>query len=280
MSIIDDIKDDISDMETMNLIATSFTDTAAMRIKGIRQAFETNQEFYGELSHVYHLVKVVAIKRGIVPENPPGAKTVTVAFTANQHFYGNVHRRIMDTVLSTTKKDHSDLFVIGKTGKEYLQVSGMRDGYELMQFEKDNPTHEEVEQFLEKIKKYTTILVYYPHFVSLIRQEVGIIDIAQVQDIGAAEKTKDEETYVLFEPEVDQILAFFERQIRSVLLFRVVLESDLARTAARMVSMNEASERANELMKEKHSEYLKVMRSLINRQLLDTFAGRAQWKAS
>ena len=280
MSIVDDIKDDISDMETMNLIATSFTDTAAMRIKGIRQAFETNQEFYGELSHVYHLVKVVAIKRGIVPASPPSAKVVTVAFTANQHFYGNVHRRIMDTVIATTKKDHSDLFVIGKTGKEYLQVSGVKDGYELLQFEKDNPTHEEVDHFLEKIKKYTTILVYYPHFVSLIRQEVGIIDIAQVQDIGAAEKTLDEETYVLFEPEVDQILDFFERQIRSVLLFRVVLESDLARTAARMVSMNEASERANELMKEKHSEYLKVMRSLINRQLLDTFAGRAQWKAS
>lgn len=278
MSIIDDIKDDITDMETMHLIATSFTDTAAMRIRGIRLAFETNQEFYIELSHVYHLVKVVAIKQGIVPEKPPGAKTVTVAFTANQHFYGNIHRRIMDTVLAKQKKDHSDLFVVGKTGREYLQVSGKNDGYGFMQFQKDNPTNDEVEVFLEKIKQYTTILVYYPHFVSLVRQEVGMIDIAEVLEVGT--ETAKEETYVLFEPEVGQILEFFERQIRRVLLSRVVLESDLARTAARMVSMNEAAERADELMKEKHSEYLKVMRSLINRQLLDTFAGRSQWKGT
>lgn len=278
MSLLDDIKDEMTDMETMHLIATSFTDTAAMRIRGIRIAFETNQEFYVELSHVYHLVKVVAIQRGLVPEQPPGAKVLTVAFTANQHFYGNVHRRIMDTVLAKQKKDHSHLFVVGKTGKEYLQVSGVNDGYDFMQFEKDNPTKAEVEEFLERIKEYTTILVYYPHFVSLVRQEVGMIDIAQVLEVGI--ETSKEETYVLFEPEVDQILNFFERQIRRVLFSRVVLESDLARTAARMVSMNEAAERADELMKEKHGEYLKVMRSLINRQLLDTFAGRSQWKQS
>jgi len=278
MSVIDDIKDDITDMDTLHLIATSFTDTAAMRIRGIRIAFETNQEFYIELSHVYHLVKVVAMRQGIVPEKPPGARTVMVAFTANQHFYGNIHRRIMDTVLAKQKKDHTDLFVVGKTGREYLQVSGKNDGYGFMQFQKDNPTRDEVELFLEKIKEYTSILVYYPHFVSLVRQEVGMIDIAEVLEVGT--ETAKEETYVLFEPEVSQILDFFERQIRRVLFARVVLESDLARTAARMVSMNEAAERADELMKEKHSEYLKVMRSLINRQLLDTFAGRSQWKGT
>jgi ATP synthase F1 gamma subunit len=278
MSILDDIKDDISDMQTLHLIATSFTDIAAMRIRGIRQAFETNKEFYVELSHVYHLVKVCAMKQGIMSKKPEGSETVMVAYTANQHFYGNIHRRIMDTILAKQKKEHSDIFVIGKTGKEYLQVAGISEGYGFMQFNKDNPTREEVEKFLEKVKKYNTILVYYPHFISLVRQEVGMIDIAEVLEVGT--QTQQEDTYVLFEPEVDQILEFFERQIRRVLFSRVVLESDLARTAARMVSMNEASERADELMKEKHSDYLKAMRSLINRQLLDTFSGRSQWKGT
>jgi F0F1-type ATP synthase gamma subunit len=90
--------------------------------------------------------------------------------------------------------------------------------------------------------------------------------------------TKLEETYILFEPEVDKILAFFEKQIRTILFSRVILEADLARTAARMVTMNDASERCQDMMKQKHTEYLKVMRSFINRQLLDTFAGRSLWK--
>lgn len=278
MSILDDLKDEFTDLQTMQMIASSFTEAAASRIKGIRQKFETNQHFYIELSHVYHLVKLVAIKRGLVPEKPPGAKTIRVAYTSNQHFYGNIHRRIMETVVSEQKKYGGELFVIGTSGKEFLQVSHKTEGVMLEHFEKDMPTTQESDSFLDKVNEYTTIMVYYPHFVSLMRQEVGVLDIAQVLDIGSDITTQDQDTYILFEPEVDKILTFFEKQIRSILFARVLLESDLSRTAARMVSMNEASERAQEMMKDKHNEQLKVLRSLINRQLLDTFSGRTLWK--
>lgn len=277
MSVLDDIKDDLTDLQTLHMIATSFTDTAAMRIRGIRDAFETNQEFYAELSHVYHLVKLCAIKQGLVPASPPAAKTLLVAFTANQHFYGNIHRKIMEFILKERDRTGSDLLVIGTTGKEFLTVSGQSEGFRLTHFEKDDPTPEEVEKLLAEIRGYTSIRVYYPHFMSLMRQDVGMIDITQVQEMDG-QVTEEADTYILFEPEVDKILNFFERQIRGVLFKRVVLESDLSRTAARMVSMNEASERAQEMMKEKHSEYLKVMRSFINRQLLDTFSGMSLWK--
>ena len=279
MSTIEDLKDEYTDLQTLQMIASSFTDAAASRIKGIRDKFETNQHFYVELSHVYHLVKLVAIKRGLVPAKPPAAKTLHVAYTSNQHFYGSIHKRIMETITGQRKQEGGDLMVIGTTGKEFLQVADKLEGVQFEHFAKDNPVPEESSVFLDKIADYTTILVYYPHFMSLMRQEVGVIDIAQVLDVGSDITTEEKDTYILFEPEVDLILSFFEKQIRSILFSRVLLESDLARTAARMVSMNEASERAQELMKEKHSEVLKVMRSLINRQLLDTFAGRSLWKS-
>lgn len=275
MSILDDIKDDITDLQTLHLIATSFTDAAAARIKAIREAFERNQQFYIELSHVFHLVKLVALKKGLVPKQQDRVRTLSVAFTANQHFYGTIHRRIMETILKKVEKDGTDLLVVGKTGREYLEVAGKRH-ITMYQFDKDSPREEELSQFLDSVHEYGSILVYYPQFVSLVRQEVGVIDITQVLEIP--DKTVDEETYILFEPEVDKILAFFEKQIRSVLFRRVALEAELARTAARMVSMNEASDRADSLIKEKHTEYLKLMRSFINRQLLDTFAGRSVWQ--
>lgn len=278
MSILDDLKDEFTDLQTLQMIASSFTEAAAARIKGIRDKFETNQRFYIELSHVYHLVKLVAIKKGLVPDGPPDGKTLHVAYTSNQHFYGNIHRRIMETIMGQRKQLGGDLFVIGTTGREFLQVAGKLEGITLEHFDKDVPTPQEIESLMQKLQSYTTILVYYPHFVSLMRQEVGVIDIAQVLDLGSDITTQEQDTYILFEPEVDKILSFFERQIRSILFSRVLLESDLSRTAARMVSMNEASERAQEMMGSKHSEMLKLMRSLINRQLLDTFAGRSLWK--
>lgn len=278
MSALDDLKDEYTDLQTLQMIASSFTEAAASRIKGIREKFEKNQHFYIELSHVYHLVKLVAIKKGLVPDGPPDAKLIHVAYTSNQHFYGNIHRRIMESVIGQRKQLGGDLFVIGTTGREFLQVAGKLEGIELIHFEKDVPTKAEQEALMTKLLPYTTILVYYPHFISLMRQEVGVIDIAQVLDMGSDIKTEEQDTYILFEPEVDKILTFFEKQIRAILFARVLLEADLSRTAARMVSMNEASERAQELMLEKHNELLKVMRSLINRQLLDTFSGRSLWK--
>ena len=278
MSALDDLKDEFTDLQTLQMIASSFTEAAAVRIKGIREKFEKNQHFYVELSHVYHLVKLVAIKKGLVPDGPPEAKLLHVAYTSNQHFYGNIHRRIMETIVGQRKQLGGDLVVIGTTGREFLQVAGKTEGIQLIHFAKDVPTKEENTSLMTTLKPYTTILVYYPHFISLMRQEVGVLDIAQVLDMGSDIKTEDKDTYILFEPEVDKILEFFERQIRSILFSRVLLEADLARTAARMVSMNEASERAQELMKDKHNEMLKMMRSLINRQLLDTFSGRSLWK--
>jgi F-type H+-transporting ATPase subunit gamma len=278
MSLLDDIKDEMFDLTTLQMIAQSFTEAAAARIKGIRQAFEKNQEFYVELSHVYHLVKVVGIKKGLIPAFPPAAKSLTVAYTSNQHFYGNINRRIMETVMKTSGKDKSDLLLVGKTAEEFMMLSGGDRKVEKLRFAKDIPNKAETEVFLNKLKEYTSVMVYYPHFVSLMRQEVGMIDICQVMEIGTI--TVDAETYILFEPEVDQILGFFERQIRRILFNRVLLESDLARTAARMVTMNDASDRAREMSKQKHTEYLKIMRSFINRQLLDTFAGRSLWKSS
>jgi len=73
------------------------------------------------------------------------------------------------------------------------------------------------------------------------------------------------------------MVEFFERQVRSLLFLRVLLETDLSRTAARLISMSSAEERANEMMKEKKSQLRKVMTSFINRRLLETFAGMSKW---
>ena len=84
-------------------------------------------------------------------------------------------------------------------------------------------------------------------------------------------------TYI-FEPEVSAILTFFDAQVKRVLFRGVLLEAELARTAARFVRMEEAQEHAHDLTVKTMARVRRETAAVSNTELLETFAGFAQWK--
>jgi len=144
-----------------------------------------------------------------------------------------------------------------------------------MSFEDDNPTDEELSIFLERIKPYGRILIFYPSFISVFKQGVKTIDITQKPEPTI--DLKKEEEYI-FEPDLAEMIQFFETQIRHLLFNRAMLETELARTAARLMRMNESENRATELIKEKESQLQKETSALSSIRLLETFLGYRQWR--
>jgi F0F1-type ATP synthase gamma subunit len=117
---------------------------------------------------------------------------------------------------------------------------------------------------------YDRVIVYFPKFESLVRQDVGVTDITQTLDTGKT--VPEDELSILFEPDLSMILEFFRMQVRSLLFLRVLLEADLARTAARLITMSGAEERSTEMMKIKRRELRKLQTSIVNAKLLETFS--------
>lgn len=277
MPVISDLKLELDEVQTMKFISSAYTEASAVKLRNIRGAFEANRQFFEEISHVYHLVKLVSAKRPKNIKLPKSEdKTLYVAITSNQRFYGNLNVNIIRTFLSDTEKVECDRLVIGSTGKESLESTKFKNQYTPLLFAKDFPTRQETNSFLEASTKFSKVILYYPKFVTLITQTVAKVDITQ--SAKSEEKGSEEEIHIIFEPELAQILVFFERQVRALLFLRVMLEADLSRTAARLLTMSAAEERADQLIKEKKMELRKVMRSFINTQLLETFAGMSRWK--
>src|SRR3990167_6421107 len=77
----------------------------------------------------------------------------------------------------------------------------------------------------------------------------------------------------IFEPELPDILDFFNTQVRTILFNRTMIETDLARTASRMLSMSGAHERAQFQIKNQRQQLDKRARLIRNAQLLETVAG-------
>jgi F0F1-type ATP synthase gamma subunit len=107
-------------------------------------------------------------------------------------------------------------------------------------------------------------------------QEVGVMDITQADFDNR--KDPDEDMHMIFEPELPKIVQFFNDQIRLILFNRILLEADLARTAARMLAMSAAEEHTNDMIKIQKRSLNKTIGSIKNRQLLETFSGSAKWK--
>ena len=271
------LKEELNDLITMRSISSALTEASAARLKKIREKFEKNRSFYEEISHLYHLVRENAVKT-----NPKGRilfktnnRSVSVAITSNQRFYGNLNTEIVAAMLSGIEKNPTEVIIIGSTGVDVIRSARVTYPYEKIIFAGDFPTADESKIVLDKIKYYEHIYLYYPKFVSLVSQTVAKLDITRWEEKTAVGQ---EEIYIIFEPEMSKMVEFFETQVRSILFLRVLLETDLARSAARLLTMSMAEERSEVLIKEQHSNIRKMRNSILSHQLLETFSGMKKWK--
>ena len=282
MSVITDNKDQINDLMTFKHISAAFTEAAAVKLKKIRDAFNRNARYYEEINFIYHLVEMNAKRmqmERIKSQIERKSARLYIAFTSNQRFFGSINTEIMNTFIRDSEPSEIEKMIIGVTGKAYVRSTGQKFSYKEMDFKKDLPAEDEIAQFLKMTENYDQVRVFYPKFISFLKQEVGVTDITQkiaLRDSKKNEKTK--EIHLLFEPELDKMIKFFDTQVRWLLFQRIILESDMARTAARLLTMSQAEERTDFEIKKKKADLRKVIRSFTNAQLLDTFSGIKRWK--
>jgi len=276
MPVLDDLRNELSEITTLKYIAAAFTESSASKISKIRDAFEKNKAYYEEVSQLYHIVKVSAGLQAKLEERQEEKKAMTIAVTSNHRFYGMLNINTMKTFVSETQDVDTARFVIGQTGKDYLQTINYKHKFDSIEMKKDFPNEDEIKRIIEKTKDYTTVNLYYPKFKSMIRQTVELVDLTQT----AEKKEFDNKKLIeqIFEPELSKIVMFFKEQIRIILLRRAMLEADLSRTAARLFAMSAAEDRADKQVQEKTGEISKVKSTIMNAQLLETFAGMKLWK--
>lgn len=272
MPTITELREELDDAVTLKFVSSAFTEAAAARVQKIKGEFEKNKQFFDEITRLYHIIRVSGKRTPVTPQGIVRRKEalLSVAVTSNQRFYGNINTNIMETFMRDTADQQTDRYIIGTTGSDLLRSIQYAHRYEKLIFTKDLPSNDETRSFLESIKLYTSVILYYPKFVSLVNQTVGKLDICQSGK--ADETTPKDELYILFEPEYTEILEFFQTQVRSLLFLRAILETDLSRTAARLITMSGAEERATEIIKQKRSQLRKMQSSIINMKLLETFS--------
>jgi ATP synthase F1 gamma subunit len=279
MSQVKEQKQHIQDIAAARYITGTLRDIALTELGGLQKRFAQNTQVYSELRGLFEVVWRIAEKRGIIgTKSTEARKRLYVAYTTNRHFYGALNHNIMRSFADSTGTE-DECLIVGDTGKTiWFEEGKKRKHTSYLSFKDDVPTEREVYSFLERAAGYDQVLVCYPGFVNVYQQETRTVDITFKP---AEEKvTNTDSGYgreFLLEPNVEDMLNFFNTQVRYALFERILLETQLSRVSARLVKMDTADQNADTLLKRERGMLRKSYTTIANRRMLETLVGYLQW---
>lgn len=270
---IGQLKQLIDEGGSLELIAQTFTEIAQFNLSRIRQRVEQNRTFFSEISQVYKMVQLVAAKKqiGDITKNN---RTIGILLTSNFRFYGELNIELIRFYINSFKGSIADTIIIGKTGIEFFNTYYPNKRYQTIIFKTDMPGEQELRDLASKINAYKRVLVFHTTFKSALSQIPTVTDITQVP----LSQLKGIPKSFIFEPEIVKVLQFFKTQITTLLLEQTFLESELSRTAGRLISMNQAEKNAKDYIRDLNRKLLEAQRSITNISLLESFASFSAWK--
>lgn len=256
----------IEEGHSLKEIAQAYSEIANLKIKKIRAQVERNRLFFQEISEVYSLVRSLAIKKRVTVPKPK--KIACLIQTSNYRFYGKINSSLIDFYIEKTQSLETDRIILGRSAIDYFKASRLFKNYQSIVLKDDQPTPQELKNLVDIIKDYNKVLIFYSSLKTLLVQEPKVGDITKVQNLDEGESN----FRFIFEPELPKILDFFDSQILILLLEETFLESEVARTASRFISMDQAETEANKFIKEYEKLKAFAKRSLANSRILENYA--------
>jgi len=268
MATLKEIKRNLETITLMKEFSSAYQEIAKLRMNQVRETVLRNRKFFQELMKTYRRVWAASFLELEKKKIEKKEREAAVFLSANEFLYGNLILDVWKEVEDHLEKTEAHLVVIGRVGKYLAERSGF--GMRMFYFELDDvkPDKRVIGEIGEFLKNYQKVVVFYGKY------EGGLIQRPTMEEITGkvlpGEKIKNANRY-LFEPSPKEILEFFETEILKVLFTLCLLEHQLARYAARVLAMSEATERAKKLERMYLAQERKLKKEISTKKQIETF---------
>ncbi|OGH51499.1 MAG: hypothetical protein A3H17_04535 [Candidatus Levybacteria bacterium RIFCSPLOWO2_12_FULL_37_14] len=275
-------------LTTLRTILETYEEIAATRMARIRSSVLASRDFLLEINAIFQQVKTSyktqtellmqtrkikdSSKLTFIKRN---GKTLYVFISANTGLYGEIIRRTYDVFVENLRKEPGDVAILGKLGMEIFNEEKIKAPLTYFEFPDNKMDNEAVQKIVEHIIKYEKVLVFYEQFNNVISQSPIVTNISG--DPLPWEKGGPQAKY-FFEPSLEKIMEFFEKEIFASIFQQTIFESELAKFAARMVSLDFASENTKLRLKQVIMTRQRIKHQEDNKRQLEKFASMRLWK--
>jgi len=259
-----EIKNELELLSALRTIAQSYEEISVSRMKKTRDSVAKTADFLSGLSGIYADVKSrqAELKDSEQEKAKPRLPLVSVLLSANTKLYGDIIPKVYRLFLSRIKSEKTDIVIIGRLGQGMYQAEKDKQKFTYFDLPDSELTLESLKPIANFLLKYEKVDVFFGKYQTLLSQEAAFSSLTE-----GSYQPKNRQPKVghfEFEPSYNKLLAFFERQFFVSLLKQTTSESQLAKYASRVRSMELALQNINE-----HDIEVKVLANRAKRELLD-----------
>ena len=202
-------------------------------------------------------------------------KTLYVLLSANTGLYGSILRKTYELFKQYVFKEDGDILVIGKLGRGLLEKEHLRKKIVYEDIEDSNKNDETLKNLVTLIIQYERVIVFHGKFQTTVTQLPTATSVSGDPLPGEA---KLPEIKFLFEPSLEEIMQFFEREIFTSYFEQTIHESQLAKQASRMISLDNSLENIKRHLKKLAIDEQRLKHIDFNKRQLETVSSIKLWK--
>jgi F-type H+-transporting ATPase subunit gamma len=281
------IAKDIDAMKAMKEFISVYEEIAANNMRRIRDAVVRRRDFLAEVTKLYNEVKTSYKKEveGLSKrrKNSKGTqftllkkndKTVCVFFSTNASLYGDIVRNTYALFKDYLGRETSDVVIVGKVGKRVFEEDNPGVAYTYFDFPDMSMDQALLKPIVLHIARYEKVVIFYPKFQTLVNQTPTAFVISESKiDTTVSEA----QTKYIFEPSLERIIEYFEKEIFSSIFEQTMHESQLSKFASRMVNLDAATENIKKRLFEFELKERLLQHQMINKQQLNSIARMVMW---
>src|SRR5215470_1209886 len=155
---------------------------------------------------------------------------------------------------------------------EYADTPHFSEAAAIATFARDLFLKMEVDQVQIVATRFVNTLTQNPLVMDYL--PVGEITELKIPGMESEEELKADDTESLFEPDPEAVVAYLLSHYLNLYVYQVLLNAKASEQSARMVSMKNATDSADHLIKELSLEYNKQRQGNITKELLEIAGGQ------
>jgi ATP synthase F1 gamma subunit len=232
-------------------LAQAYEEISVTKMQRVRGKVLASREFLEELSKVFSDVKssyrseisrlLAHKKKGSISFSTfdKNGKSIAVLLTSNNKLYGDIGKKVFRLFLKTVDERDSDIYIIGKVGREYYEATENKKPYQYVEFPDNENSEKSIDTVIKLLEQYETVDIFYGQFVNVLSQNAIFANLSGNNDLQNGDGAKKEVKFS-FEPSLEATLSLFENQIFSSLYKQTLHESELSHVASRLRQMENA----------------------------------------
>jgi F0F1-type ATP synthase gamma subunit len=293
----------IEDLTGFKDIVGASEEIASMKMRSIRNKVLLSRDLNEELTEIYRevtisyknqLLQLMQVKKGEkalkqVSESQISLKTgngehACVYLSANSGLFSKIlERTYHEFTAYLDQHKESTPIIIGDFGKNLFANEFPGRPFIFYSLREDKSSESVMKKITEDLAGYSSVIIFYAKFESMASQTTTILDVSGEDTINP-DLTKSQKqapipsTHYLFEPSLEKITLFFETEIFAGIIQQTVTESDLARYASRISTLDMARENIDEQLKRVNLEKRFAIHRLMNKKQTEAITGISLWK--